>query len=115
MTTDFQHQIFDDVLTQTAAKRLKLIADGEDRRKLHEESFFSQYDFAWVRRTFGRLPVGEPSPEMIALRDAGRELIEKHFRAIVGRHYTIVGHKMVPGQLVGIHNDSPDGDRGRIE
>jgi len=107
--------ILEDLLPRSAAIALAERARGERHWKLHEEWFFSQNDVAWVRREFGRSPVGEMTPEITALWTAGVGLVESQMNAVIGGHYTVIGHKMVADQVVGIHNDSPDLDRGRIE
>lgn len=107
--------VVDDLVSLDSADQLALLAEGEDRWKLHEEWFFSQNDFAWVRREFGRPHVGDVSLPIGELLAAGKDLFENQFNCVIGNHFTVVGHKMVPGQLVGLHNDSPEQDRGRIE
>jgi hypothetical protein len=109
------HLVVDDLVSLKAATELAHLAESEDRWKLHEEWFFSQNDFSWVRREFGRQPVGDKTPAIEELISSGKALFETRFNSVIGRHFTVVGHKMNPGQVVGIHNDSPDQDRGRIE
>lgn len=52
------------------------------------------------------------SRELLA---AGRVLVENQFNSVIGNRFTVVGHKMVPGQLIGIHNDSPEQARQRAD
>jgi len=114
MTITPHYVVLNDLLLHAAANALAELAAREQRWKLHEAPFFSQYDLAWVCRTFDRT-TGEPTREMTLLRDIGIRSIESRMNAVIGRHHTITGHKMVEGQWVGIHNDSPVRDRGRIE
>lgn len=107
--------IIDDLISIESAKKLACLAETEDRWKLHEEWFFSQNEYYWVRREFGRPPVGDLSLPIKELLYQGKKLFENQFNSVIGKHFTVVGHQMVPGQMVGIHNDSPDLDRGRIE
>lgn len=107
--------VVDDLVSLEAASELVHLAESENRWTLHEEWFFSQNDFSWVRRMFGMPPVGDTNAAIEELLAAGRSLFEVRFNSVIGRHFTIVGHKMNPGQMVGIHNDSPDQDRGRME
>lgn len=107
--------ILENLLPNTASTALAVLAHDEKRWKLHEESFFSQNDVSWVRREFGRPPLGVATPEIAALLRTGAELIESEMNAVIGTHHTVVGHKMVVNQMVGIHNDSPELDRGRTE
>ncbi|MBS0160843.1 MAG: 2OG-Fe(II) oxygenase [Nitrospira sp.] len=115
MPDDRRYLILDDVVDEASAEHLALLAETEDRWKLHEEWFFSQNDFTWVRRQFEKSPIGELLPPTAALVSVGKKLFENQFNSVIGNHFTVIGHKMVPGQIVGIHNDSPEQDRGRME
>lgn len=55
---------------------------------------------------------GNVSRELLV---AGRDLFENQFNSVIGNRFAVVSHKMVPGQLVGIHNNLPEQDRRRIE
>ncbi len=107
--------VLDDVVPVGLASELARFVHEERNWKLHEEWFFSQNDTAWIRRNYGRPPVGESLPAITCLVNRGISLIESEMNAVVGNHYTVIGHMMMPGQLVGIHNDSPEQDRGRLE
>lgn len=115
MANEFRYEVLEDILDEKDALDLDQSAQSEAGWNRHDEWFFSQYDIAWVRSMPNQPFVGEPTPAQVALRDKGVSFIEQNFAAVLGNHYTVIGHKMVPGQLIGIHNDSPDGDRGRIE
>jgi hypothetical protein len=110
-----KYLILNDILPERISNDLYAFIESEQNWKLHEEWFFSQYDTAWVRRNFDRPPLGELTESMKRLMCFGSELIEKEFNAVLGANHTVIGHKMTAGQLVGIHNDSPDHDRGRLE
>lgn len=110
-----RYVIVDDFLPARSAEGLAtMMADVSDWR-LHEESFFSQNDVAFVRREPSGRRTGHLTSDVLCFLEAGKSVMEESFQAVIGGHFTIVGHKMLPGQVVGIHTDSPVGDRGRTE
>lgn len=110
-----RYVIVDDFLPARSAEALAtMTADASDWR-LHEGSFFSQNDMAFVRREPSGRRTGDLTSDVLSFLKAGKSAMEESFQAIIGGHFTVVGHKMSPGQIVGIHTDSPVGDRGRTE
>lgn len=106
---------YDGFLENTLAYSLKKKLKDEASWKLHEESFFSQFDISWIRSGQKRVDLVDVDPALAALIRRGKEEIQSNFNSVVGDHYTVVCHKMADGQWVGPHNDSPTFDRGVLE
>lgn len=110
-----RYVIVDDFLPARSAEGLAtMTADASDWR-LHEGGFFSQNDMAFVRREPSGRKTGDLTNDVSCFLRKGKMMMEESFQTIIGGHFTVVGHKMFPGQVVGIHTDSPVGDRGRTE
>lgn len=105
----------DDFLDYEDAVEVRALVQKERRWRLHEESFFSQFDVSWARRTLDQSQEPLLNPHVNTLRVRGRQFIEANTDFIVGNRFLVVAHKMAEGQFVGVHNDSPERDRGRIE
>ncbi|YCI07045.1 2OG-Fe(II) oxygenase (plasmid) [Ensifer sp. D2-11] len=110
-----EYLVTENLLRTNDANALIRAVQTEPNWSLHEKWFFSQYDAKWVINTFDTNATGKITPEIKALVRAGAELIDKRFDAVVGTHYKVIAHKMMPGQVISIHNDSPEGARGRNE
>lgn len=107
--------IVDDFLPPTSADQLAIMMVSASDWRFHEEDFFSQNDTSFVRREPNGRTTGRLTDDILCLLRSGKLLIEQSFNAVIGSHFTVVGHKMLPGQVIRIHNDSPVGDRGRTE
>jgi hypothetical protein len=107
--------IVDDFLPTTSADGLAIMTASASDWRLHEEEFFSQNDTSFVRREPNGRTSGRLTDDISCLLQAGKSLIEENLDAVIGRHFAVVGHKMLTGQVIRIHNDSPVGDRGRTE
>ena len=110
-----EYRAIDELLPLRQADAIRQKVLEETAWKLHKEWFFSQYDCSWVRREFDRPPLGHLTASLQALYQAGARMIEAELNAVPGGCFTIVAHRMVEGQQIGIHNDSPEGGRGRTE
>jgi len=105
----------EDVLSESAADAVERLAKTEAGWKLNEKWFLSKHDVVWARQTLGKRQSGKNIAELAILRNIGKQLIEEKYNAVVGTRLEIKATKMVAGQAVGVHNDSPDGARGRTE
>ena len=74
--------------------------------KLHEEDFFSQYDFRINAST-------APEPISVVfgrpILDRLRKEVERLFGVRLSERMTVVAHKLEAGQGIGIHTDCPAG------
>lgn len=105
----------DSVLPERAAGAVERLAKTESGWALNEKWFLSKHDVVWARQIFGEPQPAKQIAELVALLDIGKQLIEQRYNAIVGTRFEIKATKMLTGQAVGVHNDSPDGARGRTE
>lgn len=103
-----QYLILPDLLTAHGAAAIGSFIRGENRWRRYEE-YYVDWD-CHTNEVTTQLPAIE---ELTVLRETGAAAIERNFGVVVGRHYKIAGHKMLTGEAVSIHNDSPTGTRGR--
>ena len=102
------------ILSVPAAAAIERLAETESHWTLNEKWFLSKHDAVWtLKNASERQSAGED--ELTGLCEVGKRLIEDKFNAVIGRRFEIKVTKMQRGQAVGIHNDSPDGARGRTE
>lgn len=107
--------LLDQILSEPAAEAIEQLAKSETAWTLNEQWFLSKHDVVWARQTFGECHSIHNLDELETLRRIGARLIEEKYNAVVGTRFEIKATKMNVGQVVGIHNDSPDGVRGRTE
>lgn len=110
-----EHVLLDHLLCDRDAGTIERLVKNETAWNLNEKCFLSKHDAVWARHGFDERQSFPNIPQLEILRGKGKKLIEKTYNTVVGTRFEIKATKMVTGQWVGIHNDSPDGARGRTE
>jgi len=107
-----EHVAVSDFVQPECAAALLAVALRETNWTRHTRNLNDYFAAMWAERTFERPHGARPDSNLLALMELGRDLIEREFRCVLGRHFTVGCNRMVEGQLIRIHNDSPDGARG---
>ena len=110
-TAPFSHAILHECMSVEASERLLTWFETDAPWKLAETDFYQQWEF-------DMLAVSNPSSSMLTsdaaiadLRDAMGRLFGKELSTDV----TMVAHRLLAGQRIGIHNDFlPDGETHRL-
>jgi hypothetical protein len=110
-----EHVLLDHILTDPEAQTIERLVKGETAWSLNEKHFLSKHDVVWAQHDLGKRQSIHEVAELEILLGIGKSLIEKTYNTVVGTRFEIKATKMVMGQRVDIHNDSPDGARGRTE
>jgi hypothetical protein len=111
----WNYSLLNNILSPRDAEAIEKLVKSEASWKLNEKYFLSKHDVVWAERSSARSRLTCTHSGLRALFTIGKKIIEESYNAFVGDRFEIKGTKMTVGQWVGIHNDSPDGNRGRTE
>ena len=98
--------VYEELLRRSSAKAIFDDLSNRSDWVLNKKIFLSKFDKVINHSST------DPYDELLA---AGRKLFERDFNTVIGLRYEIKASKLVEGQFLGIHNDSPVGARGRTE
>lgn len=107
----FAHAVIPDCLEEAAAERLLSWFEISAPWKLVETDFYEQYEFSLFDCEADEARLLKDDPVVSDLREAMGEIFSTRFRPEI----SIVAHKLLPGQHIGIHNDYlDDGETHRL-
>lgn len=100
--------IYQELLQPSSAKAILDDLNACSDWVLNKKSFLSKFDKKIDHSGSSHVAYEE-------LLEAGRNIFESDFNTVIGVRCEIKATKLVEGQFLGIHNDSPVGARGRTE
>lgn len=107
----FVHAVVSECLDEAVAERLLTWFETSAPWKLVETNFYEQYEFNLFDCAADAARLLTDAQVLSGLRDA----MGRVFRTRFGPNVSIVAHKLLPGQRIGIHNDYlEDGETHRL-
>jgi Rps23 Pro-64 3,4-dihydroxylase Tpa1-like proline 4-hydroxylase len=107
----FAHAVIPDCLGEVPAEQLLRWFETSAPWRLIETDFYEQYEFSLYDCSADEARLLTDVPVVARLRAAMGEVFSTQFRPEV----SIVAHKLLPGQHIGIHNDYlDDGETHRL-